>query len=103
MGDNGKKPIVTGKSTTWFEVNSCRLYTQSDVNLEELNIEAMGLISDAKCMIDSLTSWKNGMTPHGKLYITQSIIFAVCNVKIVLSKLESWLYQQESAKFAIDA
>lgn len=87
----------------WFEVNSCRLYTESDVNLEELNIEAMGSINDAKCMMDSLISWEKGMTPHGKLYITQSIIFAVCNVKIVLSKLESWLYQQESGNFAIDA
>ena len=65
--------ISKSLATAWFQVNCCRLYTESDVNYEELNVEAMGLINDAKCMMDSLISWQKGMTLHGKLYITQSI------------------------------
>lgn len=46
----------------WFEVNCCRLHTQLDLNLEELNLEAMALINDAKCMMESLMSWKTCST-----------------------------------------
>lgn len=77
--------------TAWFQVNCCRLYTQSEVNFEELNIEAMGLINDAKCMIDSLIAWHKGMTPHGKLYITHSIRSAGASLNLVLAELENWL------------
>ena len=80
----------------WFQVNCCRLYTQSNVNFEELNVEAMGLINDAKCMIDSLISWQKGMTPHGKLYITHSIRTAGANLNLVLTELESWLSNKTS-------
>ena len=76
-------------ATAWLQVNCCRLYTQSDVNFEELNVEAMGLINDAKSMIDSLISWQKGMTPHGKLCITHSI-------SSVLTELESWLSKKRS-------
>ncbi len=34
--------ISKSLARAWFQVNCCRLYTQSDVNLEELNVEAMG-------------------------------------------------------------
>lgn len=88
--------ISNSLAAAWFQVNCCRLYTQSDVNLEELNIEAMGLINDAKCMIDSLIAWHKGMTPHGKLYISHSIRFAGANLNIVLTELESWLYQKKT-------
>lgn len=83
--------ISNSLATAWFQVNCCRLYTQSNVNLEELNVEAMGLINDAKCMIDSLISWQKGMTPHGKLYITHSIRSAGANLNLVLAELENWL------------
>ena len=83
--------ISNSLAAAWFQVNCCRLYTQSDVNLEELNIEAMGLINDAKCMIDSLIAWHKGMTLHGKLYISRSIRFAEANLNLVLTDLESCL------------
>ena len=81
----------------WFEVNCCRLYTQSDVNLEELNLDAMGLINDAKCMVDSLIGWKKGLTPHGKLSISQCIDSASGYLKIALEELENLLYHQKTA------
>jgi hypothetical protein len=87
----------------WFQVNYCRVYIQVDVNFEELNVEAMGLINDAKCMTDSLISWQKGMTPDGKLYITHSIREAAGNLNLVLTELESWLYHQKAGEFAISA
>lgn len=90
-------------ATAWFEVNCCRLYTQSEVNLEELNLDAMGLINDAKSMMDSLMSWKKGLTPHGKLFIMQSIVTAASYLKIVLEELEGLLYRQRAGEFAIGA
>lgn len=77
----------------WFKVNCCRLHIQEDVNLEDLNLEAMGLINDAKCMMESLITWKKGMTPRGKLCILDSISLAAGNVFLVLCELERWLSQ----------
>lgn len=88
--------ISNSLATAWFEVNCCRLYTQSYVNFEELNVDAMGLINDAKCMIDSLISWQKGMTPHGKLYMTYSIRSAEADLNLVLTELESWLSTKRS-------
>jgi len=95
--------ISKSLTTAWFQVNCCRLYTESDVNYEELNVEAMGLISDAKSMRDSLISWKKGMTPHGKFHITQSIREAAGNLNLVLTELERLLSNETSKKFAISA
>lgn len=95
--------ISRSLATAWFRVNCCRLYTESNVNFEELNLEAMGLINDAKSMIDSLISWQKGLTPHGKLYITQSIREAADNLNLVLTKLESLLHHQKTGEFAISA
>ena len=75
----------------WFKVNCCRLHTQEDVNLEDLNLEAMGLINDAKCMMESLIEWKKGMTRQGKLCIMDSISAAAGNLFLVLCELEEWL------------
>jgi len=75
----------------WFKVNCCRLHTQEDVNLEDLNLEAMGLINDAKCMMESLINWKKGMTRQGKLCIMDSISSAAGNLFLVLCELEEWL------------
>jgi len=77
----------------WFKVNCCRLHTQEDVNLEDLNLEAMGLINDAKCMMESLINWKKGMTRHGKLCIMYSISSAVGNLFLVLCELEECVKQ----------
>ncbi len=83
--------ISESLARAWFQVNCCRIYIQSDANFEELNVEAMGLINDAKCMIDSLIDWQKGMTPHGRLYITHNIRSAGANLNLVLTELESWL------------
>jgi hypothetical protein len=83
--------ISKSPATAWFQVNCCRLYIESDLNFEELNVAAMGLFNDAKCMMDSLISWEKGMTLHGKLYITKSIREAAGNLNLVLTELESLL------------
>jgi hypothetical protein len=75
----------------WYKVNCCRLHTESDVNLEELTLEAMGLINDAKCMMDSLMSWRKGMTLHGMINITNNIRAASDNLRLVLGDLEDLL------------
>ena len=80
----------------WYKVNCCRLYTEGDVNLEDLNLEAMGFINDAKCMMDSLVSWKKGMTLHGKVSMTSSICSAFRNLMLVLCELEEWLHKATS-------
>lgn len=87
--------ISMGLATAWFQVNCCRIYTQADVNLEELIVEAMGLINDAKCMIDSLINWQKGMTTHGKLYISYSIKSAEANLNLTLIELEGRLRQKK--------
>lgn len=92
--------ISENLAKAWFEVNCCRLYTQSEVNLEVFNQEAMGLINDAKCMMDSLMSWGKGLTPHGKLFIRQSITSAVCDLTVVVNELEGLLYHQKAEEFA---
>ena len=79
----------------WFKVNCCRLHTQEDVNLEELTLAAMGLINDAKCMMDSLLSWKKGMTRHASFYIRENIASAAKNIFLVLSQLEDWFSKLE--------
>ena len=88
---------VTSESLAeaWYKVNCCRLHTQEDVNLEELTLSAMGLINDAKCMMDSLLSWKKGMTRQASFYIRDNIASAAKNIFLVRSQLEDWLSELE--------
>ena len=83
--------ISENLAEAWYKVNCCRLHTQEDVNLEELTLEAMGLINDAKCMIDSLLSWKKGVTRQAKFFIMDNISYAHRNIFLTLSYLEDWL------------
>jgi peptide subunit release factor 1 (eRF1) len=83
--------ISENLAEAWYKVNCCRIHTQGDVNLEEFNLEAMGLINDAKCMMDSLLSWKMGMTRQAKFSIIENIALAARNIFVVLSQLEDWL------------
>jgi peptide subunit release factor 1 (eRF1) len=83
--------ISENLAEAWYKVNCCRIHTQVDVNLEEFNLEAMGLINDAKCMMDSLLSWKKGMTRQAKFSIIENIALAARNIFVVLSQLEYWL------------
>ncbi len=88
---------VTSESLAeaWYKVNCCRLHTQEDVNLEELTLAAMGLINDAKCMMDSLLSWKKGMTRQASFYIRDNIASAAQNIFLVRSQLEDWMSKLE--------
>ena len=83
--------ISENLAEAWYKVNCCRLHTQEDVNLEEFTLEAMGLINDAKCMIDSLLSWNKGMTRQANFSIVENISSAAKNIFVVLSQLEDWL------------
>jgi hypothetical protein len=94
---------VTSESLAeaWYKVNCCRVHTQVDVNLEELTLSAMGLINDAKCMMDSLLSWKKGMTRQASFYIRDNIASAAHNIFLVRSQLEDWLSElEEEGKIA---
>ena len=88
---------VTSESLAeaWYKVNCCRLHTQEDINFEELTLAAMGLINDAKCMMDSLLSWKKGMTRQASFYIRDNIAAAARNIFLVRSQLEDWLSKLE--------
>ena len=84
----------------WYKVNCCRLHTQENVNLEELTLSAMGLINDAKCMMDSLLSWNKGMTRQASFYIRDNIAYAAKNIFLVRSQLEDWLSELEEGEIA---
>ena len=60
-------------SDGWLEVNKCRLYTEDILFYEELLIPAMGLINDAKMMLESIIYWKLGMTLQAKYNILKSL------------------------------
>ena len=87
--------ISESLAEAWYKVNCCRVHTQVDVNLEELNLEAMGLINDAKCMLDSLLSWRKGITRQAKFFIMENLAYAAQNIFLVLSQLEDWLSNLE--------
>jgi peptide subunit release factor 1 (eRF1) len=89
--------ISENLAEAWYKVNCCRLHTQEDVNLEEFTLEAMGLINDAKCMMDSLLSWNKGMTRQANFFIMENISSAAKNIFLVLSQLEDWLSNLEDA------
>jgi hypothetical protein len=42
-------------------------------------------------MLDSLLSWKKGMTRQASFYIRENIASAAKNIFLVLSQLEDWL------------
>ena len=87
--------ISENLADAWYKVNCCRIHTQVDVNLEEFTLDAMGLINDAKCMMDSLLSWKKGMTRQANFFIRENIASAAKNIFLVLSYLEDWLSKSE--------
>ncbi len=82
--------IIEKLSTAWDEVNNCRVYTEEIVDLEDLLIPAMGLVNDARLMLESLVYWRIGLTPHGRISILASIRGAVSEgIGPVILKLES--------------
>lgn len=82
--------MIEKLSTVWEEINSCRIYTEESVFFEELLIPAMGLVNDAKLMLESLIHWRIGMTIYGKISILKSIREAVsAGIQPGLSQLEA--------------
>jgi hypothetical protein len=80
----------TELSEGWLEVNKCRTYTENIVAFEEYLQPAMGLINDAKLMVDHLAAEKLGLTRHGRISILQSLNEAWGLIKSVVSELEYW-------------
>ncbi len=79
-------------SDGWLEVNRCRLYTKDIPYYDELLIPSMGLINDAKLMLESLIEWKLGMTIHAKHNILRCIKEAALEcINLSLNELESCL------------
>ena len=82
-------------SECWLQVNKCRLYTEKIIAFEECLQPAMGLIYDAKCMVDHLAAEKMGLTRHGRISIMQSLDEAATLITMVLRELEFWDKEEE--------
>ncbi len=80
----------------WFQVNSCRIYTETSIIIDEYLQPAMGLINDAKSMIDSLMAWGLGLTPNAKMNILSCLEEAESVIFAVVEELEGWLTSNES-------
>jgi len=78
-------------ATAWYKVNCCRLYTEDEVAMEDCNQSAMGLICDAKEMLDSLVAWNMGLTKHGQGNILRAMAIAMEKIELVKNELEVWL------------
>lgn len=77
---------------SWYRVNVCRLFTETDVNIEGHLQTAMGLIVDAKEMIASLAAWGKGVTRAGQASILSCLIGATNEVWTVIAMLENMLH-----------
>jgi hypothetical protein len=95
--------LIKNMSNGWLEVNTCRVYTQHIVDMEDLLIPSMGLINDAKCMLESLLAWKIGITPYGKHNIVKCLREAGLDyINPALEELEFW-FDQEKKNNELDA
>ncbi len=75
-------------ATAWYRINVCRLFTQEDPNWEGHLQSAMGLINDAKSMVDSLAAWGKGVTRAGRANILLCLAAATDEVFTVQEQLE---------------
>ena len=78
----------------WYQVNCCRLYTEPSINFEGFALTAMGYISDAAFMMDSLIQWNKGLTVHGRLSMLNACSEALANIGVVQGELENMLSGQ---------
>lgn len=78
-------------ATSWYRVNVCRLFTETDVNFEDHLQCAMGLIVDAKEMVGSLAAWGKGVTRAGQANILNCIRQAGDEIFTAIERLESML------------
>jgi hypothetical protein len=82
--------LIDKLATAWHEINRCRVHTRQIVDQEELLIPAMGLVNDARLMLESLIAWKLGMTTQGKISILTCIRLAVSDgIRPAILLLES--------------
>jgi hypothetical protein len=77
---------------SWLAVNCCRIYTEPIEFMEELLIPAMGLIHDARCMVESCVAWQIGLTQAACRNIVYAIRLAIDEgLRPALEELECWL------------
>ena len=86
--------ILDDLGDAWYQVNCCRIYTQSSVDFENYTQTAMGNINDAREMMDSLIQWGKGLTPYGGLSIMLACSEAQANIDFVYTELEHMLSGQ---------
>ena len=85
----------------WYQINLCRLYTETSVTFEGYTQTAMGQIVDAKEMLDSLIHWGKGITRHAQTAILYACGEAIRNADVVLNELEYMLSEKvEESEFA---
>lgn len=91
--------LIEKLNNCWLEVNKCRIHTEKINFIEELLIPGLGLINDAKCMLESLIVWKLGMTEYGKHNIIKCLrIAALENINVALDDLEYLLGEKRNDK-----
>lgn len=102
--ESAKREIVEGAilatglssklSDGWLEVNRCRQYTETFVLFEEWLVPSLGLINDAKCMVESCVAWGLGVTRSAYLQILNCINLAIDDgIRPCLEELESWMHE----------
>jgi hypothetical protein len=74
----------------WNAVNQCRVYTETILPVEEMLQPVLGFVNDAVQMIDSLITWKLGMTPAAYRSILDVLRIADDTIRIVIDELASW-------------
>jgi len=87
-------------STAWDTLNRSRLYIDS--NWDEALVPAIGLVNDARCMIESLLSWNLGFTFYGKYSILSAIRDAFSAANALLETLEGELEELQKNGFEDD-
>jgi hypothetical protein len=90
--------LATGLSSKladgWLEVNRCRQYTEPFPLFEEWLVPSLGLINDAKCMVESCVAWGLGVTRSAYFHILNCIDLAINEgIRPCLEELESWMYE----------
>lgn len=76
---------------SWYRINVCRLFTETDINFEGHLQTAMGLIVDAKEMVASLAAWGKGVTRAGQASILTCLSLAQDEVRTAIEMLENML------------
>ena len=76
-------------ANAWNHVNKARVHTEVSLRYEECLQPALGLVNDAKCMIESLAAWKLGLTRPGATSILSCLSDASALVWEVLEDISS--------------